>query len=99
MKTNLKIKTYNFINWFFYTGSDQDQEREIFNLGKNIVDQLLLGNVTITAKNILEQCETLVIPLNIIEGFENVDTFDEIEDAIADGRISEDFEIELVNAC
>jgi hypothetical protein len=96
MKTNLKIKTYNFINWFFYTGSDQDQEKQIFDLGQNIVEQLLEGKAIITAENILQQCETLVIPLNIIEGFENVDTFDEIEDAIADGRISEEFKIKLI---
>jgi len=92
----IKIKSEDFINWFFNTGADQDQEREAFSLGRSVIGQLLEGSVTITPQNILDECEPVVIPLSIVEGFENDDTFDEIDDAIADGRISEDFEIELV---
>ena len=96
MKKNLRIKSEDFINWFFNTGADQDQEREALSLGISVIEQLLEGSVTITPKDILDQCEPVVIPLSIVEGFEDDDTFDEIDDAIADGRISEDFEIELV---
>jgi hypothetical protein len=92
----LKIKSEDFINWFFNTGADQDQEREALSLGISVIEGLLGGSVTITPQEILDQCEPVVIPLSIIKGFEDNDTFDEIDDAIADGRISEDFEIELV---
>ena len=95
MKSKLKIKSEDFINWMFNTGADQDQERQALDLGYSVIERLLEGSVTITPQDILDECEPIVIPLNIIEGFEDDDTFDEIEDAIADGRISEDFEVEL----
>jgi hypothetical protein len=96
MKKNLRIKSEDFINWMFNTGADQEQESMALDLGRSVIERLLEGNVTITPQDILDECEPIVIPLNIVEGFEDDDTFDEIEDAISDGRISEDFEIELV---
>lgn len=91
----LKIKIEDFINWYFNSGSDQDQEGMALDLGRSVIERLLEGNVTITPQGLLDECEPTIIPLNIVEGFEDDDTFDEIEDAIADGRISKDFEIEL----
>lgn len=91
----LKIKSEDFIDWYFNSGSDQDQESMVLELGISVIERLLEGNVTITPQDLLDECEPTIIPLNIVEGFEDDDTFDEIEDAIADGRISKDFEIEL----
>jgi hypothetical protein len=96
MKKNLKIKSEDFINWFFNTGADQDQEREALSLGRSVIEGLLDGSVTITPQDILDQCEHTVIRLDIIEGFEEVDYTMEIWDGINKGDISEDFEIELV---
>ena len=96
MRKELRIKTSDFINWMFNTGADQDQEREVLDLGRRVIEQLMKGDVTITPQDILDQCEPLVIPLVIVEGFEDTMSFDEIEDAIEDGRISKDFEIRLV---
>jgi hypothetical protein len=96
MKKNLRIKSKDFIKWMFHTGADQEQYDMAFDLGRSIVDRLLKGSVTITPQDILDECEPIVIRLNIVEGFEDDDTFDEIEDAIKDGRISKDFEIKLV---
>jgi len=95
MKKDLIIKSKDFINWFFYSGSDQDQKREALDLGYSVIQGLLDGSVTISPQKMLDGCESVVIPLNIVEGFEDEDTFDEIHDAITDGRISENFLISL----
>jgi hypothetical protein len=96
MKKNLRIKSKYFISWMFNTGADQEQETMALDLGRMVIERLSKGSVTITPQDILDECEPIVIPLNIVEGFEDDDTFDEIEDAIKDGRISKDFEIKLV---
>ena len=96
MKSKLKIKSEDFINWFFKSGADQDQESEALRLGYSVIEELLDGEVTITPQSILDGCEPVVIPIRIIEGFEDDDTFAEIDDAIAEGKISNDFEIELI---
>lgn len=96
MKSKLKIKSEDFINWFFNSGADQDQESEALRLGRSVIEELLEGKVTITPQDILDGCEPVVIPIRIIEGFEDDDTFAEIDDAIAEGKISNNFEIELI---
>ena len=96
MKSKLKIKSEDFINWFFKSGADQDQEIEVLRLGHSVIEELLDGEVTITPQSILDGCEPVVIPIRIIEGFEDDDTFAEIDDAIAEGKISNNFEIELI---
>jgi len=96
MKSKLKIKSEDFINWFFKSGADQDQESEALRLGYSVIEELLDGKVTITPQSILDGCEPVVIPIRIIEGFEDDNTFAEIDDAIAEGKISNNFEIELI---
>lgn len=96
MKSKLKIKSEDFINWFFKSGADQDQESEALRLGHSVIEELLDGEVTITPQSILDGCEPVVIPIRIIEGFEDDDTFSEIDNAIVEGKISNNFEIELI---
>ena len=96
MKSKLKIKSEDFINWFFKSGADQDQESEALRLGHSVIEELLDGKVTITPQSILDGCEPVVIPIRIIEGFEDDNTFSEIDDAIVEGKISNNFEIELI---
>ena len=92
----MKIICQDFIKWFFNSGADQDQESEALSLGYSVIEELLEGKVTITPQDILDGCEPVVIPIRIIEGFEDDDTFAEIDDAIAEGKISNNFEIELI---
>tara|TARA_B100001287_G_scaffold168800_1_gene142004 strand:- start:284 stop:574 length:291 start_codon:yes stop_codon:yes gene_type:complete len=96
MEKMLKIKSSDFVTWFFKSGADQDQKQEALELGVSVIEQLLEGSVTITPQNILDRCEGLVIPMNIIKGFEGTDSTMEIEDGISCGKISSDFEIELI---
>ena len=86
----LKIKTQNFLNWYFKSGSDQEQDSIAQSLGESIIDVLLSGekNVTTTGQEFLDQCNTDIIPLDIVEGFEN-----------SRGEIGEkflDYEVELI---
>jgi len=93
----LKIKNADFINWYFNSGYDDEQESVLLELGRSIAHRLMDGNVTITLQDILDELiDKTIMPLNIVEGFEVVDSNMEIQDGIQYGRISEDFEIELV---
>lgn len=91
----LKIKTEDFINWFYFSGADQDQESELKSLGNRIAEQLCEGAVTITPQEILDGCEQTVIPMDIIYGLE--DECGEIGDGCDDGIINDDFEVVLVS--
>jgi len=86
----LKIKTQNFLNWYFKSGSDQEQDSIAQSLGESIIDVLLSGekNVTTIGQEFLDQCNIDIIPLNIVEGYEN-----------SEGEIGEtfvDYEVELI---
>jgi hypothetical protein len=90
MKKTSKIKTNNFLHWYFNGGSDQEQESIATDLGYSIIEILLSGekNVNTTAQEFLDQCNTDIIPLDIIEEFEN--TEGEI------GEVFTDYEVELI---
>lgn len=96
MRNVLKIKSSDFIDWYFNSGSDQERKFLLLDIGSTIVRQLLNGEVSITPQDILDGCEETILPLNIVEGFEGTDSTMEIQDGIVYGRISEDFKIELV---
>ena len=72
MKT-LEIKTIDFIDWYFNSGSDQEQKDIIFSLGKKAVKGLLQGSITILPQDILDECNTDFIPLNLVVGYEKSD--------------------------
>ena len=95
MKT-LKIKTEDFIDWYFNSGSDQEQESTLMELGRSIAEQLTEGKVTITPETLLEQCDYGMIRLNLIEGFEDSDSEFELYDAYSTGDISKNFKIEFI---
>jgi len=92
----LKIKKADFINWYFFSGSDQEQEDTQLDLGNTIAEQLMDGDVTISPQEFLDQCEDTVIPLGIIQGMEDEDPYTEIGDACDEGLIDEDFVIKLI---
>ena len=66
----LKITEFDFINWYFNSGSDQEQEEMATSLGNRIIDGLLDGAVTITPQDILDECNQDIIPLNIVENYD-----------------------------
>lgn len=72
--TTLKIETNDFLDWYYNSGSDQEQGEIALDLGRRIIEGLYEGGVTITPELILEECHQDVIPLHLVEGYE---TFDE----------------------
>lgn len=96
MERVLKIKSSDFINWFFNSGSDQDQKTQALGFGRSIAKRLLEGSVTITPQDILDGCEQSAIPLSIVQGYDDFWCHLEIQDGIEYGRIYDDFRIELI---
>jgi hypothetical protein len=69
----LEIKTKDFINWYFYTGCDQEQEELAKNLGDSVIERLLDDGIcTISVEQFLE-CNVDLIPMSIIQGLEHVE--------------------------
>jgi len=86
MKT-LKIKSKDFLNWYFFSCSDQEQRETALNLGYNIIIGLLDGGINIAPEDILNVCNTNIIPLKIVEGYENEDNGTEIKDIFTDYEV------------
>lgn len=84
----LKIKSADFINWMYNSGADQDQEDMVKSLGYRIIDSLLEGAVTITPKDILDECNHDIIPLCIVVGYEESD--------VEIGEVFDDYEVVLI---
>ena len=73
--TTLKIKTNKFIDWYFTSGSDQEQESLATELGNSIIESLLSGDkkVITTAQGFLDVCNTDIIPVRLVDGYDNTD--------------------------
>lgn len=65
----LYIKIADFIGWYFNSGSDQEQREMKYDLGKAISEKLHEGKVVVTAQELLDACETSIIPMNIVVGW------------------------------
>ena len=66
---HFKVKQSNFLDWYYNTGADQDQEQMRKDLGESIIAQLIEnGAVKITAKDIWMECEKECMPIRICEG-------------------------------
>ena len=72
MKT-LEIKTIDFIDWYCNSGSDQEQKEIALSIGNRVINSLLYGSVTITPQELFDECNTDIIPLNIVVGYEKSD--------------------------
>ena len=76
MERVLRIKSSDFINWFFNSGSDQEQIEQVLTLGRYIADLLLEGSVTIRPQDILDGCEQSVThPIVTGKPIDKVTTF------------------------
>jgi len=77
----LKIKTQKFVDWHLNSGSDQEQEQIRQELGNLVTCSLLLNErFTIAPRDLLDNLNTDVIPMHLVEGFQDKDTSIEIGD-------------------
>jgi len=90
------ITKEQFINWYFNTGADQDQERMRTDLGDSIIEQLLeKGCAEINVTDIFEdEAELSCIPIRYTE--EASQYPQECENGCELGELDE-FEIKLVD--
>jgi len=88
--TKLKIKTNKFIDWYFTSGSDQEQESLATELGNSIIESLRSGDkkVITTSQYFFDVCNTDIIPVRLVDGYDNTDA--EI------GELFGSYEIELI---
>lgn len=84
----LKIKSADFIEWMYNSGADQEQEQSALDLGYMVIERLLDGSVTITPKDILDECNHDIIPLCIVVGYEESD--------VEIGEVFDDYEVVLI---
>ena len=84
----LKIKSADFINWMYNSGADQEQEQSALDLGYMVIERLLDGSVTITPKDILDECNHDIIPLCFVVGYEESD--------VEIGEVFDDYEVVLI---
>lgn len=84
----LKIKSVDFIEWMYNSGADQEQEQSALDLGYRLIENLLEGSVTITPKDILDECNHDIIPLCIVVGYEESD--------VEIGEVFDDYEVVLI---
>lgn len=84
----LKIKSVDFIEWMYNSGADQEQEQSALDLGYMVIERLLDGSVTITPKDILDECNHDIIPLCIVVGYEESD--------VEIGEVFDEYEVVLI---
>jgi hypothetical protein len=71
MKT-YKITKTNFMLWYFFTGADQDQKAELYELGRNAREGLVDdGEFIITAQSIFDSVDYGCIGLKFLEEFDD----------------------------
>ena len=88
----LKIKTQKFVDWYLNSGSDQEQQDMRLELGYLVTCSLLLNErFTIAPRDLLDNVNTDVIPIHLVEGFQDKDTSIEIGDLDIDN-----YEIQLI---
>lgn len=75
----LHITKTNFLNWWFNTGSDQEQKENHLDLGKRAVEMLLSGeDFFYSVEDAFNECEISCIPIMYTEEYRK-DGYDELE--------------------
>lgn len=71
MKT-LHITKQNFLEWYFNTGADDEQESMRTDLGERLVEKLLSGeDFSYSVEDAFNECEVGCIPLAYLEEFDD----------------------------
>ena len=92
------MKTYtitkeSFLNWWFKSGSDQEQEANKIDLGERVIERLLSGeDFFYSVEDAYNECDVENIPIMYLEEFKE-DGYDELEV----GDLNEDCEINLID--
>lgn len=69
-----KVKKSALIKWVYESGYDQGIKESILSLGYSVVESLAKnGTFSITAKDVLNECELSYMPMSIIKGHKNSD--------------------------
>ena len=69
------MKTYtitkkNFLNWWFKTGADDEQEGNKTDLGQRVIERFFSGeDFFYSVEDVFNECEISVIPLSYLEEF------------------------------
>jgi hypothetical protein len=74
-----------FIDWYFNSDSDQEQEALALDLGRSIIQQMLDGGkVEVTPQDFLDACNHEIIPCRLLEEFSD-DNENELGEEFSDG--------------
>lgn len=79
------MKTYtitkqNFLEWYFNTGADDDQESMRTDLGDRVIERLLSGeDFFYSVEDAFNECEKSCIPIAYLEEFDDRELL-EVED-------------------
>ena len=81
---NITIKKSKFIDYYFNTGSDQEQEASLLSLGELALDEMKDGkDATISIEGIWDGCNQDIIPARFFEEMTD-DNDDEIGEYLTD---------------
>lgn len=68
----LEITEDNFIDWYFDSGSDDEQKEIRDGLAEDIINQLRINSrATISLDDLLDNVSYEMIPMSIIKGYEH----------------------------
>ena len=86
LNTTVRITKESFLNWYFESGSDQEQDDTVKHMG-NLAKKHLLGAKPLpTAQDLFDEVDITAIPQYYFEGFDLGDT-DEIGDSYSEYKL------------
>lgn len=78
----------NFLQWYYNSDSDQEQEEMRKDLGQHVIDQLLeFGECTVTVEEIFAECSIENMPIHFLNEFPS-DSEDYIEIGFSESPIN-----------
>jgi hypothetical protein len=94
MKT-YTIKKDNFLEWYFYSGSDDEQEYTLNSFAINTINDLMKkDNIYINVSDIFIEANKDLIPLCLIEEFKELYEYDD-EECLED--LNNTYNLQLLN--
>lgn len=68
----LQIKEDNFLEWYFYSGYDDEQVAIRLDLADKIIGELMVSSrAIITTQELLDDIDFEILPMSIIIGYED----------------------------
>ena len=89
--TKYTITKQNFLDWWFKSGSDQEQTANETDLGERVIERLLSGeDFFYSVDDAFNECETEAIPIKYLEEFDDDGSDVEV------GELEENCEVNLI---